>query len=234
MNFNIPQVNFRSWYDLFRSPVISNDCGEKCSIYNPSGKPFCCDICHAVPSIYRQEWNYLETSTNLWHVWRGDECIENPEDPAILADETPDTMLLVACLGPTLCQRQYRSLSCRQFPFFPYITEDYGFIGLAYNWEFEETCWIISNLDQVTACYRREFIHFYDEFFSTWPHELDNYAARSEEMRRIFTNQNRSIPILHRDGGYFLLRPLTERLRIIEPEHLQKFGPYQVINKFPE
>ena len=226
MRSKIPRVDFRSWYDHFDSPVVPFDCGEKCLIHNPNGKPFCCDICHAVPSVYHQEWGFLEAHTDLWHIWQGDECEDNPEDPRKLIQETPGTMILVACLGPSLCQRAYRSLSCRQFPFFPYVDTDYGFIGLAYNWEFEQTCWIISNLDQVTSHYRDEFIHFYDEFFSTWPHELDHYAARSEEMRRIFIAQNRSIPILHRDGGYFLLRPLTERLRPVEPERLQKFGPY--------
>ncbi len=225
----IPTVNIRVWYDSFDSPVVSFDCGEKCSPYNLSGKPFCCDICQAVPSAYHQEWTYLKANTNLWHLWRGDECVENPEDPAKLTGETPDTMVLLACLGPSSCQRPFRSLSCRQFPFFPYITSDYGFLGLSYNWEFEETCWIISHLVQVTSTYRREFINFYDEFFCTWPHELDHYAARSEEMREVFIAQKRSIPILHRDGGYYLFRPINERLRSINPDRLQKFGPYREI-----
>ena len=46
-------------------------------------------------------------------------------------------MLLLACQGPAHCQRPFRALSCRQFPFFPYITADDRFIGLAYEWEFE-------------------------------------------------------------------------------------------------
>lgn len=226
MKSKIPAVDIRIWYENFNSPVVPFDCGAKCAVHNPDGKPFCCDICHAVPSVYHQEWDYLEVHTNLWHIWRGDECESNPEDPTNLLQETPGSMVLVACLGPSLCQRQYRSLSCRQFPFFPYIDADYGLIGLAYNWEFEQACWVISNLEQVASNYRAEFIQFYDEFFSTWPHELDHYAARSEEMRQIFISQNRSIPILHRDGGYFLLRPLTERMRSVEPGRLQKFGPY--------
>lgn len=227
MSLKSPRVNFRTWYDQFDTPVVPFDCGMKCSPHNASGKPFCCDICHAVPSAYDQEWAYLKANTDLWHLWRGDECEEYPEDPAILAGETPDTMRLLACLGPESCQRQYRSLSCRQFPFYPYITADYGFLGLAYNWEFEESCWVISHLDQVSTAFHQDFIQFYDEFFSTWPHELDHYAARSEEMREAFITQNRSIPIFHREGGYHLLRPINTRLRRIDPRRLQKFGPYR-------
>jgi hypothetical protein len=229
MMSKIPSANIRAWYDQFDSPVVPIDCGLKCSPHNASGKPFCCDICHAVPSAYHQEWFYLQASTDLWHLWRGDECTQNPEDPTKLAEDTPETMQLVACLGPAYCQRRFRSLSCRQFPFFPYITVEYGFIGLAYNWEFEESCWVISHLNRVTLEYHLEFVEFYDEFFSTWPHELDHYAARSEEMRQVFISQNRSIPILYREGGVYLLRPLNERLRPVEPDRLPKFGPYRSV-----
>ncbi len=219
-------MDIRSSYDRFDTPVVPFDCGELCAPHNRSGKPFCCDICHAVPSAYHQEWAYLKDNTFLWHPWRGGECVEAPENPAGLTRETPATMLLLACLGPAHCKREYRSFSCRQFPFFPYITTDYGFLGLAYNWEFEDTCWVISNLSQVSVRYQREFVQFYDDFFSIWPHELDHYAARAEQMREYFLSDNRSIPILHRDGGTYLVRPINERLRPVDPERLPKYGPY--------
>jgi hypothetical protein len=222
-------MDIRAAYDRFDSPVVAFDCGEYCASHNPNGKPFCCDICHAVPSAYHQEWAYLKDNTDLWHPWRGDECVEKPEDPASLTVETPDTMILLACLGPVSCQREYRSFSCRQFPFFPYITSDYGFLGLAYNWEFEDTCWVISHLNQVSGVFWQEFVQFYDDFFSTWPHELDHYAARSEQMRDYFMAHKRSISILHRNSDYYLLRPISERLRPVEPGRLPQFGPYREV-----
>jgi hypothetical protein len=145
-----PNLDIRSLYDAFDTPVTEFDCGQKCAPFNSNGKPFCCDICHAVPVAYKQEWEYLQPRTDLWHLWHGDECPGDPADPAKLAEETPGHLLLLACKGPALCQRQYRSTSCRQFPFFPYVTEDYRFIGLAYEWEFENTCWVISHLDSVS------------------------------------------------------------------------------------
>lgn len=57
--------DIRSLYDGFRSPITGLDCGTKCAPHNPSGKPFCCDICHAVPASYKSEWKYLEHNTDL-------------------------------------------------------------------------------------------------------------------------------------------------------------------------
>jgi hypothetical protein len=135
-------------------------------------------------------------------------------------------LLLMACKGPALCQRPYRAMSCRQFPFFPYITSDDRFIGLAYEWEFEPTCWVISNLGQVTDAYRQSFISVYEALFAHWQDELEGYAYKSEEVREVFAAKKRRIPILHRNGGFYLLSPASERLRRVSPEDLPRFGPY--------
>jgi len=226
MSRSYPKIEIRKLYDQFDAPVVPLDCGTKCAPHNPSGKPFCCDICHAVPSAYHQEWEYLQPNTNLWHLWRGDECTANPEDPAELLADTPDSMILLACLGPQDCQREYRALSCRQFPFFPYVTSDFRFLGLAYAWEFEDTCWVISNLDQVTKTYWQAFVQLYDDLFSLWIDEMEGYALRSEEMREHFLTQKRRIPILHRNGEYCLLNPINERITKLPPEKLPRFGVY--------
>lgn len=222
-----PNLDIRSLYDAFDTPVTDFDCGLKCAPFNPGGKPFCCDICHAVPVAYRQEWDYLRQHTDLWHDWRGDECPSDLTDPAQLHEETPEHLVLLACRGPAYCQRQYRSTSCRQFPFFPYVTEDYRFIGLAYEWEFESKCWVISHLGSVTDAYRREFVRFYDDIFCLWPDEFESYAALSEDMRAAFKEQKRRIPILHRNGGLYLLSPGNERLTLGSFASLRKFGPYR-------
>jgi hypothetical protein len=223
----LPSIDVQKLYDRFNAPVTAFDCGEKCASHNPNGVPFCCDICHAVPSVYREEWQYLQKSTDLWHIWRGDECASEPVDPATLLAETPESMLLLACRGAAHCQRSFRSVSCRQFPFFPYITAEDRFIGLAYNWLFEPSCWVISNLGSVTDAYRSEFVEFYDQLLAIRPDEHESYAGLSEEMREEFGAQKRRIPILHRRGGYYLLSPGSERLERVSPEHFRKFGPYK-------
>jgi hypothetical protein len=228
MSKHVPHLEIRQLYDRFNASVTSIDCGAMCAPHNPTGKPFCCDICQAVPAAFHQEWKYLKANTDLWHSWRGDECPTDPTPPAELRAQTPAHMRLLACKGPALCQRPFRALSCRQFPFFPYVTSQYRFLGLAYEWEFEPVCWVISNLSRVTPTYREEFIRTFDQLFALWQDEFDSYAVRSEEMRVHFTAHRRRIPILHRNGGYYLLSPASERLARVSPDQFQRFGPYRV------
>ena len=54
-----------------------------------------------------------------------------------------------------------------------------------------------------------------------------NPMSESFKMRSDFMAEKRSIPILHRDGGYYLLRPINQRLRAVEPDRLPKYGVYQ-------
>lgn len=207
-----PKLHIRGLYNLFHSPVTEFDCGTKCAPNNPNGIPFCCDICQAVPAAYHQEWTYLKQNTDLWHVWRGDECTSDPEDPSRLLDETPPHMLLLACLGPARCQRDFRAMSCRQFPFFPYITSGGTFLGLACEWEFEKTCWVIQNLHTVLPAFRQEFVRVYDALFEVWEAEYESYWTRSEEIRAAYAAQKRRFPLLHRNGRNYLVSPRSERL----------------------
>jgi hypothetical protein len=221
------ELDYEAAYFQFEAPVTLLDCGSKCSPYNPSGKPFCCDICLAVPAAYHNEWEYLQRNTELWHEWRGDECPGGVDNFSELMAETPSQMRLLACKGPQHCQREFRAISCRQFPFFPYITSDLRFIGLAYEWEYEITCWVISNLGQVSSLYRDQFVRFYDDLFRSYHSELEGYAIKSEEMRSEFSAKKRRIPILHRRGGFYLLSPSSERLQISASGMLRRFGPYK-------
>lgn len=213
-------------YNGFDAPIARLDCGLKCTPHNPGGKPFCCDICQAVPAAHTSEWSALQTRTQLWHVWREDECSTAPTNRAEMEDSLPDGMILLACLGPQVCEREYRLLSCRQFPFFPYVTSDYRFLGLSYDWLFENKCWVISNLAQVTPAYRTQFISTYDRLFALFQDEFESYALRSQEMREIFAKQRRRIPLLHRNGGYHLISPASEQARRINAESLPGFAPY--------
>ena len=225
---DLPAEDIRSLYGGFDSPIAALDCGRKCAPHNPSGKPFCCDICHAVPAAYKSEWAYLEENTRLWHRWRGDECSTATSDERIqLKAETPDHMILLACLGPARCERAFRLLSCRQFPFFPYVSSDYGFLGLAYEWEFESECWVISNLTQVTHQYREEFVRTYDRLFALFQDEFEGYAYHSEELRLEFVRRRKRFPLLHRNGGTYLVSPARERLQRVDIHSLSKFGPYR-------
>ncbi len=223
-----PFADIRALYDAFDKSLADLDCGQKCAPHNPSGKPFCCDICHAVPAAYQQECAYFQPRTDLWHTWRGDECDSSPasERDELLA-QTPDDMLLLACLGPQQCQRPFRALSCRQFPFSPYVSSDYRFLGLAVDWEFEQTCWVISNLAQVSETYRKSFVETHDRLFAFSQPIFESYQIHSQHMREFFIGMRRRITLLHRSGGFYLLSPGSERLQSIPAERLKRFGFYK-------
>lgn len=211
-------------YTGFQAPITQLDCGKKCSPYNESGAPFCCDTRHAVPTAYQEEWEYLQTHTDLWHAWQG----ANAEETDRLQGQTPPGQVLIACQGHMLCQRSYRSITCRSFPFFPYVTQDGDFIGLSYYWDYEDRCWVISNLDQVTPGYRQEFIAAYDLLFEKVPQEKETFRYHAGVMRRIFGRKRRSIPLLHRNGAAYKITPRTGRMHKVPLGSFPKFGPYQI------
>ena len=208
-------IDYDSFYAGFDAPLSDLDCGKYCAPNNHSGVPFCCDTRHAVPTVYCDEWDYLQAHTGLWHPWQG----RSPAETRRVQDETPENMLLVECQGHLLCQRNYRSITCRAFPFFPYITRDDWFIGMAYYWQYEYACWVIKNLAVVTPQFRAQFFTAFDQIFDLVPGERDGYRLLSASMRRVFGRWHRSIPILHRDGGIYEVTPRDGKmLRVLKED----------------
>jgi hypothetical protein len=222
-------VDFASLYAQFDAPITALDCGRKCAPYTEYGVPFCCDTDHAIPTAYTAEWAYLEPNTDLWHFWEDDD----PAEPERLRAETPDGQILIECLGHRLCQRNFRSITCRAFPFFPYVTLEREFVGLSYYWEYEETCWVINHLQMVTPEYVQEFVAAYDRIFEHLPSELENFRYYAIIMRRVFGRRKRTIPLLHRDGGVFALTPRDGSRVPVDPEQLPKHGPYEIAARMP-
>lgn len=200
-------------YKGFNAPVSIFDCGEKCSPHNPNGKPFCCDICHAVPAVYKSEWKYFQEKTDLWHRYRAGECSEKNSTGDHPIDPLPAGMISLACLGPALCQRDFRAISCRAFPFFPYISSDHRFQGLACEWEYDSLCWVISNLQEVTQQYRNEFIRTFDSLLALFDDVFESYAFHSERLRAHAASRKKRFPLLHRNGGNYLVNPGSERMQ---------------------
>lgn len=222
-------IDFSVLYRNFQPSSTKLDCGKKCAPYNESGEPFCCDTQHAIPTAYLEEWKYLRANTNLWHLWQA----RDPGETARMQAQTPPGQVMIACLGASLCQRGYRALTCRAFPFFPYITLEGEFIGLSYYWEYEDLCWVISNLSKVTSEYRFDFVAAYDEVFDYVPQEKENFRHYSTTMRRIFGRKRRALPLLHRSGLVYKISPGTGRMRRVPLERLPKFGPYRIADLLP-
>ena len=225
----IAAEEFSEIYAHFHTPLAALDCGQRCAPYNEGGAPFCCDTRHVVPAAYFTEWDYLRLHTDLWHLWEGQTPAETDQLNALV----PEDQLLIACKGYRLCQRTYRSLACRAFPFFPYLTRQGQFIGLSVYWEYEDRCWVINNLRAVSQLYREEFIQTFDRLFARLPEELEVFRQFSSRMRRVFGQRHSAIPLLHRNGGYYKVSPRTGRCRKTTPEKFRKAGPYKIAAKLP-
>ncbi len=222
-------ADFAALYARFDAPVTALDCGRKCAPYNEYGVPFCCDTAHAVPTAYAAEWDYLRLNTSLWHPWEGGD----PAETEALRAETPDGQCLLECLGYQHCQREFRSVTCRAFPFFPYLTREGEFIGLSYYWQYEDRCWVISHLDAVAPEYVRQFVEAYDWILAHVPGERGNFRHHAVIMRRVFGRWHRRIPLLHRDGGVYLVTPRDGSLTPVDPRDLPKFGVYAIAAEMP-
>jgi hypothetical protein len=221
--------DFADLYAKFNVPVTTFDCGAKCAPHNEYGIPFCCDTNHAIPSAYLPEWRFLKANTDLWHPWLDKDADETKR----LRNQLPKGQILIECLGHTLCQRSFRSVTCRAFPFFPFISKSNEFLGLSYYWEYEDRCWVISHLDTVTPTYRDAFVNACENIFEYFPEEFSNFRYHSIIMRRVFGRQKRMIPLLHRDGSMYLITPKNGQIDRVGWADLPKFGPYEIADMLP-
>ncbi len=221
--------DFKSLYSNFSLPISDADCGGYCAPYNERGIPFCCDIQQAVPTAYVSEWDYLQQNTNLWHLYLD----ESPDIAEDLISKVPDCQLLLACRGAAYCEREFRALSCRSFPFYPYIARSGEFVGLSYFWEFEDRCWVVSNLGSVSMDFHTQFIKTYEKIFELMPEEKERYRGFSSIMRQVFGRKHRVIPVLHRNGSWYKITPRNGRLRRISAQRLPKFSYYKIAEMLP-
>ena len=225
----IAAEEFAELYARFQAPLAALDCGKRCAPYNDGSAPFCCDTRHAVPAAYHAELKYLQAHTDLWHLWSG----RTPAETGQLRALAPEGQVLIACQGYQHCQRSFRSLTCRAFPFFPYITRQGQFIGLSVYWEYEECCWVINNLQGISNIFRAEFIRTFDNLFARLPEELEIFRQFSSRMRRVFGKRHNTIPLFHRNGGFYKISPRDGRGRKAAPEKYRKYGPYKIAAQLP-
>lgn len=204
----------------FTASVVPVDCGEKCRHLN-DGVPVCCDIENAVPIMDRHEYKLLRARSDLWRKYRppnahGEELVESLHEDCVACE----------CKGAAFCERDNRSLSCRAFPFFPYITKHGDFIGMATYWTFEDRCWVISNMKQVTPAFVSEFHDGYERLFRKKPDELAVFKDYSATMRRVFSRWKRPIYIVDRDRDFHAVLPKGAGMEPVKKRDLPKFGPY--------
>jgi hypothetical protein len=203
----IKSSDFATLYEGFNAAISRFDCGRKCAPLN-GGEPVCCSTQNAVPVVHKIEFNLLRKRTDLWSQFK-------PYDYAtrqIVGELTPDCTA-IHCKGARFCERDNRTIACRGFPFFPYITRERQFIGLGTYWVFEDRCWMMSNLQIVDRKFIDEFVATYEALFVKDPNEFTTYVDFSASARRVFSRWKRDIALLGRRGELLIVDPPTGAVR---------------------
>jgi hypothetical protein len=213
-------ADFAVVYDKFKAAVSRYDCGRFCSPLK-HGEPVCCSTQHAVPVVDKAEFRFLKSRTDLWHVFK-------PYDAAThkIVDELHHTCAAIECKGARHCERDNRSVACRAFPFYPYLTREGDLVGLGTYWTYEDRCWLISNMRVVERDFVQEFIAAYEYIFARDPEEYATMKAHSAAHRRVFSRRGQPIPLIGREGGFLQVLPRGGRILPLPASRLPRFGAY--------
>lgn len=228
MNPKLDHETFREIYRAFEMPLAEIDCGLKCSPHHDRGVPVCCDIQRVIPAAFELEWDYLQAHTDLWQPWSPSGLIDRE-----LQDDLMEGQVLVKCKGFQECQRAYRTLTCRAFPFYPYLDSRGDFLGLAYYRDFREQCWIISNLSVVVLEYKTSFRDAFEMIFAVFPPYRQNTQDYCLYVREEADSRGELLAVLDFQGGVGLIDPVTERKSPVSYRDLEAFGPFAVARELP-
>lgn len=217
---SIKAADFATLYDGFNSPISRFDCGKKCAPLN-GGSPVCCSTENAVPVVHKVEFDLLKTRTDLWSKFK-------PYDYAtkqIVEELTPDCMA-IHCKGVRYCERDNRTIACRGFPFYPYLTRQKQFVGIGTYWVFEDRCWMMSNIEIVDKKFVAEFVDTYEKLFAKDHSEFTTYIDFSASARRVYSRWKRKIPLLSRTGELLIVEPSTGAIRPGKAKDYPKIAPF--------
>ncbi len=176
-------------YRILQAPVVKDvNCGSKCSEWN-NGTPVCCENETTTPVLYTSEFEYLKDKLDAegnkkWHKVKG-------HGLEVLDDE-----VLASCTGPSKCNRDNRSLVCRTFPFYPYITEAGELVGMCHYEDYDSKCWVLMNDVLVNPQFVSEFEQLWHAIFQKYPAEILNYAATSRMMYKQYAKKGKRMPII--------------------------------------
>ncbi len=218
----ITPQDFAKLYSGYNANLAKVDCGRKCAPLN-NGQPVCCDTNNAIPVVDKAEFALLQKRTDLWFKYKPNDAISRK-----IVNELTSHACAIECRGAAFCERDNRTIACRSFPFYPYLDKAGNFIGLTYYWDFEDRCWIISNMQVVEKAFVDEMVAAFEKIFKLDPDEYDTMKSHSANMRRVFSRKGKIIPVIHRDGGYYKIKPGNNGvLSPCTPGDFKKFGPYK-------
>src|SRR5690349_1629243 len=213
-------ADFATLYEGFDAPVSRYDCGRKCAPLN-KGSALCCSSQHAVVVVHKVEFEQLKGRTDIWSKFK-------PYDYSTrqIVDELTHDCMALECKGTAFCERNNRTIACRGFPFYPYLTRQKEFIGIGTYWVFEDRCWMMSNLEIVDQAFIDQFVATYEALFVKDPSEFKTYVDFSAAARRVYSRWKREIPLVSRTGELLIVTPSTGEIRKGKKKDYPKGAPF--------
>ena len=192
----LTEKDFAFIYRNFDSTPVRFDCGKICAPKN-DGIPFCCDTGWLIPCTYKREFSYLIKRTDLWKRFR-----PKTKHEKRIIEETDKNTVFGQCLGHDRCDRKYRSVSCRIFPFEPYLDLEGNFLGMVYSYRLGNKCPLVDRPKIVSKKFISDQITMWNYIFERDAAEIEVYREESINVRRYLSRKKKPIYIFTPEGYY--------------------------------
>jgi len=192
----LTEKDFEYIYRHYDSTPVRFDCGTLCAPKN-DGVPFCCDSGWLIPVMYEREFASLRERTDLWKRFRPKTNHEKK-----IVEETDKSSIFGTCLGHERCDRRFRSVSCRVFPFEPYLDLEGNLLGLVYNYRLGNKCPLVDRPKLISRKFVSDQLKMWKYIFEREPSERDVYRDESIQVRRYLSRKKKPIYIFTPRGYY--------------------------------
>ena len=179
MKRTLTEKKLKQLYRLLSVRMTDFDCGKHCAPQN-SGVPYCCDKGKVTPVLFKDEYQ--------WHRQRGGFWRKMPvktKSDRKLVEESCSYNVFAVCPGVQNCRRTSRSLTCRLFPFEPFL-DSTGYVkGLVYQDGDNRSCSLMEKPQHMyNQLYIRNAIRVWQELVDTFPEDKDLYMRESRKRTR--------------------------------------------------
>jgi len=184
-------IDWGSLYRGFSAAVTRIDCGALCAKRNKA-VPVCCNNRRHIPLLFRDELRWhIRHNGGMWRKRTARTKLDKKQ-----AAECANYLEYCLCIGAEKCRRAKRSLTCRFFPFEPYIAEDGVFVGITYMYRAAKDCPLIDNPDILpTKAYVRQSIKTWERIFKRYPAERELFYEVSRALERSQKRKRRGIKV---------------------------------------
>ncbi|UCE20472.1 MAG: hypothetical protein JSV84_09095 [Gemmatimonadota bacterium] len=197
------EKDFEYIYRNYESTPVRFDCGKLCAPEN-GGIPYCCDTGWLIPVMYKWEFSYLLKHTDLWVRFK-----PKTKHEKNIIEETDKNTVFGQCLGHKGCDRKYRSVSCRIFPFEPYLDLEGKFLGMVYSYRLGNKCPLVDKPKLVSKKFISDQTKMWTYIFERDSAERQVYREQSIQVRRYLSRKKKPIYIFTPEGysrGKYRLR----------------------------